>query len=130
MYARLVEAEELHPPVDPVVLSRRDHGRRWTRATLDVTEDRARASDATPLVELAKDPEPPAPKKPAPVQSAAPAYEYVEEPAVVDSEMPARARGDLRQPEHPRLRHEGPPARPPPTAWVTGTTGQPSGRGH
>ncbi len=34
---------------DPLVLSRRDHGRRWTRVTLDVTEDPARASEAPPL---------------------------------------------------------------------------------
>jgi hypothetical protein len=74
---------------DPVVLSRRDHGRRWTRVTLDVTEDRARAVEAPPLAELAKGPEPPAPPEPrkpaAPQPPAASAYEPVDR----DSEMPA-----------------------------------------
>jgi len=46
---------------DPVVLSRRDHGRRWTRVTLDVTEDSSRAAEAPPLTELAEPPAPPAP---------------------------------------------------------------------
>src|SRR6201991_1708786 len=58
---------------DPVVLSRRDHGRRWTRVTLDVTEDPARASDAPRLAELAAPPAPaPAapPKPPVPVVTA------------------------------------------------------------
>jgi hypothetical protein len=49
---------------DPVVLSRRDHGRRWPRVTLDVSTDPARAAEAPPLEELAEPLQPPAPREP------------------------------------------------------------------
>jgi hypothetical protein len=64
---------------DPVVLSRRDHGRRWTRVTLDVTEDPSRAADAPPLGELA---EPPASPEPVATES------LVEPEPVRGTEMP------------------------------------------
>jgi hypothetical protein len=79
---------------DPVVLSRRDHGRRWTRVTLDVTEDPDRAPDAPSLAELAEPPAPPEPPGPSePVAVAQPVAEPVTEQVagpdpVTGSEMP------------------------------------------
>lgn len=43
---------------DAAVLTRRDHGRRWPRVTLEVTTDPALVKDAPPLTELAHPPEP------------------------------------------------------------------------
>ena len=69
---------------DPVVLSRRDHGRRWTRVTLDVTEDLARLSEAPPLADLV---EPPAPPVREPAPAPAPDPYVAAEPW--ESDMPA-----------------------------------------
>jgi hypothetical protein len=68
---------------DAVVLSRRDHGRRWPRVTLEVSTDPALASKAPPLTELAHPPEP------APLQPVAPPpVEPVEPEPVVASSLP------------------------------------------
>jgi hypothetical protein len=56
---------------DPVILSRRDQGRRRPRVTLEVTTDRSRAATAPPLADLAepaggssaRDPLPPLPER-------------------------------------------------------------------
>jgi hypothetical protein len=58
---------------DAVVLARHDHGRRWPRVTLEVSTDPETASEAPPLSELARPPQPvtrpPAPEpRVAPVQ--------------------------------------------------------------
>ena len=42
---------------DAAVLSRRDHGHRWPRVTLEVSTDPALATKAPPLIELAHPPE-------------------------------------------------------------------------
>jgi hypothetical protein len=48
------------------VLARHDHGRRWTRVTLEVSTDPALATKAPPLTELAHPPEPRATPQPVP----------------------------------------------------------------
>ena len=64
---------------DPVVLSRRDHGRRRHRVTLEVTTDATRAADAPPLSELADQVAPPPP----------PAFDPVPAWPPVESDLPA-----------------------------------------
>ena len=98
---------------DPVVLSRRDHGRRWTRVTLDVTEDPDRAPDAPPLAELAEPPappEPPAPSEPVAVCPASGRARGRSRASPGRTRSPTRdaprPRGDLRPPEHPVLRND------------------------
>ncbi len=43
---------------DAAVLARHDHGRRWSRVTLEVSTDPALATKAPPLTELAHPPKP------------------------------------------------------------------------
>ena len=52
--------------VGAAVLSRRDHGRRWPRVTLEVSTDPALSAKAPPLSALAHPPEPDATHRQAP----------------------------------------------------------------
>ncbi len=73
---------------DPAVLSRKDRGRHWTRTTLEVTTDPARAVEAPPLDELANPPAPPAPRAPAEDPAPAPGGHGVDTVQPAESELP------------------------------------------
>lgn len=69
---------------DAAVLARHDHGRRWTRVTLEVTTDPALATKAPPLTELAHPPEPSATLEPV----AKPPVQPVAAEPVTTSDLP------------------------------------------
>jgi hypothetical protein len=73
---------------DPAVLSRTDRGRHWTRTTLEVTTDPARAEAAPPLDELANPPAPAPPAAPPAESVAAPRSHGDDAVQPVESELP------------------------------------------
>ncbi|MFZ2012701.1 MAG: hypothetical protein WAV00_02665 [Nocardioides sp.] len=69
---------------DAAVLARHDHGRRWTRVTLEVSTDPALATKAPPLTELAHPPPPSA----TPQAVSQPPMELREAEPVAASDLP------------------------------------------